>query len=161
MKNTDASNDPAPKGNGAAREEKPAEEPRADATSSKPSEERSAEADRAFLAKVAVYSGEMSAGLGIKALNRELLAAQLDDPVFRNALKDRVIHGVEQSLSDVEVSYGVDAEVIAEAADAFVEAIKQGSDETVTRKVAQGDAPEPGEDGRLEYPLNPDNLPMN
>ena len=117
--------------------------------------------DRAFLAKVAVYADGLSAGLGIKILNRDVLLGELSEPDRREPLRSRVIRHIEQAISDADVSYGVDGEAVAGAAEAFLAAVEQGSEDMVARKVAEGEPPEPGEDACLEYPLNPDNQPMH
>lgn len=116
--------------------------------------------DRAFVARVAVYAGGLSAGLGIKPVDRGLLVEAVADPAQRSALKAKVLDRLGQALDKAEVTNGVDAAVLPEAAEAFVEAIAKGEDNVVARKVATGDPPEPAESARLEYPLNPDSLPM-
>jgi uncharacterized protein (DUF342 family) len=117
--------------------------------------------DKAFVARVAIYAAGLSAGLGIKALDRALLLTQLTDAAQKTALKSRVMDRVTQAVSDAGVTYGLDAEALSDGADAFMAALETGEDEMVSRKIAEGEAPTPGEDARLEYPLNPDDLPMH
>jgi uncharacterized protein (DUF342 family) len=117
--------------------------------------------DKAFVARVAVYAGGLAAGLGIKAVDRPLLVAQLSDSSQKAALKSRVMDRATQAVSDAGVTYGLDAEALSGGVDAFVAALETGEEEMVSRKIAEGEAPTPGEDARLEYPLNPDNLPMH
>jgi uncharacterized protein (DUF342 family) len=116
--------------------------------------------DQAFLVKAAVYERGMAAGIGLKALDRARLRQQLGQSSGRAVLKERVRRRVEEALRQAEVSNGEDAAAIEEAIEAFLAVAEKGGEEAVARKVAQGDLPEPGEAGWLEYPLNPDNLPM-
>jgi uncharacterized protein (DUF342 family) len=117
--------------------------------------------DGAFVARVAVYAGGLSAGLGIKPVDMRTLKSAVQDPAQRSSLKAKVLDQLSQALDQAEVTNGVDSAVLPEAAEAFVEAVAQGDDSVVARKVATGDPPEPAESARLEYLLNPDDLPMH
>jgi uncharacterized protein (DUF342 family) len=116
--------------------------------------------ERALVAKVAPYAKGLAAGLGLKALKPDLLAAETSDPQRRETLKQYVVKRINAAIGEAGVSAGVDGDAITEAAEVLLTAVAQGDTKMVTRKVAQGEAPEPGEDGRLEYPMNPDNAPM-
>ena len=115
----------------------------------------------AVFAKVAIYAGGLSAGVGIKALAPKLLRSMIDKPGGRETVRSAILNKINTAMNEAGVSYGVDSEVISEAADALLDGISQGESETITRKIAEGKAPEPGEDGYLEYLMNPDNLPMH
>ena len=119
------------------------------------------ELDLAFIAKVAVYERGLAAGIGMKALKPELLQKVLKSSIGPKILRKRAMQRAEQAISEANISHGVDSAAVAEAVDVFLKGIDEGDTRMVTRKVALGDLPEPGEDGRLLYLLNPDNLPMH
>ena len=148
---------------GTAQEDEEARGEPQDSGKSNPESERAAEhpLDKAFVARVVIYAGGLAAGLGIKAVDRPLLVAQLSDSSQKAALKSRVMDRASQAVSDAGVTYGLDAEALSGGADSFVAALETGEEEMVSRKIAEGEAPTPGEDARLEYLLNPDNLPMH
>lgn len=115
----------------------------------------------AYAVKAAVYEGGLAAGVGLKILSPKPLRPQVATGEGRKAFKAQVLERIAEALSRAGVTQGEDGAAIEEAAEAFLAKVQEGSSELVARKVAQGEPPEPGQAGRLEYPLNPDSRTMH
>lgn len=111
--------------------------------------------------KVAVYQAGQAAGLGIVANDPARMATLLRDEVKAGLIREALRKQVDEELARQGVTYGVQEEAIRAAVEEFVERVTAGSGTMATRKVAQGQPPEPGEDGWLEYPLNPGGHPLH
>ena len=116
--------------------------------------------NRTFLVKVAPYANGLAVGLGIKVLD-DGLKKRLAIASERKAFSSLVAGRVDQALSDAGMSSGVDGAAVSEAVEAFVKAASHGETNMFARKIGNGNEPEPGEDGRLVYVLNPDEKAMH
>ena len=109
----------------------------------------------------AVHSSGLIGGIGLKVVDAELLYLDADEPDWLERLAALVMEQVRQALGQEGIVYGLLDEEIQGAVDEFVEQIGQGEVAAVTRKVAEGEAPEAGVDGWIEYPLNPRGRPFH
>ncbi len=117
--------------------------------------------DRAFSVKATVYAKGLYAGIGIKASGPGLLKQHLaDNKQEEEELKQKILGQAHQALSDNGVK-NFQEDALQDAVETFLAQVRDGSGDMVARKVAEGQAPEPGEDGKIEYSLNPDDLPMH
>jgi hypothetical protein len=114
-----------------------------------------------FAAKVAVYAHKMKAGVGLQAFEVNMLKKMLHKSGGDAALKRLCTERIYSKISELSFGYGIDDAAISGAVDAFIESVVNGSGEPVARQIAEGDPGVPASDGRLEYLLNPDNLPMH
>ena len=110
--------------------------------------------------KVSVYGAGMAAGLGIKCTNPPLMKKFLADSTRLQDFRGMLRRQIDVELARQKVVYGLDEEVIVHAVSAFVNGVSEGTESMVMRRIAEGQLPEPGEDGRLEYVLNPDGLAL-
>ena len=115
--------------------------------------------EKSLFAKVALYAKKTSAGLGLKPvrtviLNKLLKMVGVEE--FRKLIRRQIDH----AMSEATVCYGVEETQIGDAIEALIKTIEQGSSDTIARKIAQGDLPEPGKSTYIQYVLNPNNKPM-
>ena len=111
--------------------------------------------------KVAVYQGGLAAGLGIAAADPARMANLLSDGAKAGLIREALRKQVGEELARQGVTSGVQEEAILAAVEEFVGRVATGSGAMATRKVAEGQPPEPGEDGWLEYPMNPGGHPLH
>lgn len=123
-------------------------------------EENNNQKEEAFSIKVTVYAKGLFAGIGIQALDADLLKLESEDSELGEKLKQKILNQAHQVLSDKGVKE-VKEDALQEAVEEFIVRVQDANTQMVARKVAEGQAPDPGEDGRIEYELNPDNLPRN
>jgi len=108
----------------------------------------------AIWVKSAVHAGGLVGGIGLRPADLPVLRKILDVLDGRRRLQELVVARVRQELHTAGIVQGIQDEEIQAAAVAFVEAVAAGSTEAFARKVAVGEAPEPGQDGYIEYVLN-------
>ncbi|MDA0747134.1 MAG: FapA family protein [bacterium] len=110
--------------------------------------------------KAAVYQSGQAAGLAIKTTNPERIAELLQDPGEAHVLRDRMRQKIGEALSVQNITSGIlDDEILATVED-FCTKVLEGTGTLATRKIAEGQPPQPGEDGWLEYVQNPNGLPL-
>ena len=127
----------------------------------KSSDSRETILNKIFTAKVAAYAKNMKAGVGLQVLSVKMLKKMLHADGGDEALKKLCTERIYGRISDSGFGYGIDDAAISEAADVFLEMVVNESGEVVARQIAEGEPAVPATDGRLEYLLNPDNLPMH
>lgn len=110
--------------------------------------------------KVAVYQAGQAAGLGIRATDPSLMLVLLQDEERAQQIRERLRQQVNEELTRQGITYGIQEEEVQAAIEAFVQSVATGTGAMVTKKIAEGQLPESGKDGWLEYPLNPDKLPL-
>lgn len=109
--------------------------------------------------KAAVYQAGQAAGLGIRTTAPALmqtLQRALGVPQMRQMLRLQV----EAEFTRQGITYGLQEDAVQATIDEFIQNVESGAGAMVTRKVAEGQLPEAGQDGWLAYPLNPDALPL-
>ena len=116
--------------------------------------ERSNPLAAAIWVKSAVHAGGLVGGIGLKPADPTVLRSTLKVLDGRRRLLELVVARVHQELHAAGIVYGVQDEEIQAAAESFVESVATGSTDAFARKVAVGEAPEPGQDGYIEYLLN-------
>ena len=104
--------------------------------------------------KGAVHGEGLVGGIALKAIHLSFLRKAIRKPDGRSQLEKVALVRTYEALEKVGISYGIKDEEIQVAVDDFLELIDKGEQEAVAHKVAEGEAPEPGEDGWIEYPLN-------
>ena len=113
------------------------------------------------LIKVVIYQAGQAAGLGLRATDPVRFARLLSNEVRVQQLRAVLRQGVDTELEHTGVTHGVMEEEIQVTIDTFLEGAAAATGEMVTRKVAEGELPAAGSDAWLEYPDNPDKLPLN
>ena len=111
--------------------------------------------------RAAVYQSGQAAGLGIKAADPDFMAALFQDPVTSKLIRDLLRQQVDEELALRGISVGILQEEIMGTIGDFVQKILDGAGTMATRKVAEGQPAEPGQDAWLEYPLNPNGQPCH
>jgi uncharacterized protein (DUF342 family) len=96
----------------------------------------------------------MIGGLGLKGIDPPLLRKQLKKPHGRPEMVTVVMERAYRALEEAGIIYGIKDDEVQAAALEFLEKIAQKKGDAVAHKVAEGEAPEPGEDAWIEYPLN-------
>ena len=115
----------------------------------------------AIVAKGVVHGLELVGGLGIKATKPDRLRKALQSQAGRKLVRSVVLDAVANALASGNITYGVEQAEIESAVEAFLEIVADESGNAVTRRVANGQPPERGQDGRVEYPLNYRGLPFS
>lgn len=115
----------------------------------------------AISARGAVHSSGLIGGIGLKVVDAERLFLEAEEADWLERLAELVMEQVRKALDQEGIVYGLLDEEIQRAVDEFVEQIGRGETAVVTRKVAEGEAPEAGIDGWIEYPLNPRGRPFH
>ncbi|MBI2504156.1 MAG: DUF342 domain-containing protein [Candidatus Latescibacteria bacterium] len=110
--------------------------------------------------KAVVYEAGQAAALGIKTSNPALIKSLLEDPDQQRELRSLLRQQVQAEMGRQGISYGVDEEQVAQVIDTFVEMVLKGTGDMASRKVADGEKPTPGEDGKLEYVRNPQGVAL-
>ncbi|MCC7264448.1 MAG: DUF342 domain-containing protein [Candidatus Latescibacteria bacterium] len=110
--------------------------------------------------KAVVYEAGQAAALGIKTPNPEMIKGLLEDPGLQRELRTLLRRQVQAEMGCQGISYGIDDDKIAQAIDSFVDQVLQGTGAMATAKIAQGEQPVVGEDGRLEYVRNPQGVAL-
>ena len=108
----------------------------------------------AIAAKAAVHGNGLMGGIALKATKLGPLNKVLAQPDGRERLEKAVRLCVQQAMDKAGIVYGVQDDEILTAATQFVDHAAAGKDDVVTRKIAEGEAPEAGESARIEYSLN-------
>lgn len=108
----------------------------------------------AIWAKSAVNADGLVGGVGLKAIDLRRLQQALAQPGGQEVVLGAVLAKLGQSLAEAGIVHGVREEEVQAAAEAFVQAVAEGKKEAIARRVAEGEAPQPGEPGWIEYPLN-------
>jgi hypothetical protein len=111
--------------------------------------------------RAAVFQKGLAAGVGIKSQDDKFMATLLRDPVEGGLILDLIRQQVNAELARRGVSAGIIEEEVLGAIDDFVKSVKAGSGLMGTRKVAEGQPPQPGVNGQLVYLLNPNGLPLH
>ena len=115
----------------------------------------------AIWVKSAVHAGGLVGGIGLKAVDVALLQSALVEPDGRGKLLKLVISRVHAELETAGIVHGLEEDGIAAAAQSLVEAVEAGSPDAFARKVAKGEAPEPGQGGYIEYLQNYRGVPFS
>lgn len=110
--------------------------------------------ESALVARGAVHASGLIGGIGLKAAKPELLRQVGAWPGGQMLLTRMVRRRAEQALEQAGIVYGVLDEELQAAVEEFVEAVLQGEERVVTRKIAQGEPPQAGQPAWIEYPLN-------
>ena len=110
--------------------------------------------------KVAVYQGGQAAGLGIKTTNPAFMAAFLREPDGPDRLRAMLRKQIDKEMGGQGITFGVKDDEVQAAVNQFVESCTAGQEQMATRKIAEGQPAEQGEDAFLEYPLNPGGQPL-
>lgn len=110
--------------------------------------------------KASVYRSGMAAGLGIKAGQPDLIRKWLRDTRIAPAVMQWLKENVDAEIARRGITSGLDDAAVQGAIDTFVEKLLRGTEIMVVQKIASGEPPEAGSDGKLEYALNPDGLPL-
>lgn len=113
-----------------------------------------AELVAAIVVRAAESSGGLVGGVGLKAKDVEKLQKRLRQPDGAQEIQALVCARVVNALTKAGITYGIIEEEVAAAAEEFTGLLESGQGAMVTHKVAAGEAPEPGADGRVEYTLN-------
>jgi len=108
----------------------------------------------AVSARGAVHSNGLIGGIGLKAVDLDLLHKVAEEPEGRATLVEVVIECVQQAMEKAGITYGVQDEELQKVVDEFIDGLARGEDKVVTSKIAEGEAPEAGTDGWIEYSLN-------
>ncbi|MEW6756361.1 MAG: flagellar assembly protein A, partial [Candidatus Latescibacterota bacterium] len=106
------------------------------------------------VARAAAHSHDMIAGLGLKAIDADALRQRAAGPGGAEALVAAVEALAEEALGNAGIVCGILDDAVRQAAAEFVAALLGGQERIVTRKVAEGEPPQAGEAGRIEYALN-------
>ena len=109
---------------------------------------------KAILAKGAQHSGGLVGGIGIKAADPKLLRKELRRKDGEKKVRDAVAKCVDEAMTKAGITYGIKDDELKAAIDDFLDVVANRKGDVVTRKVAEGEAADPGEDGWIEYPLN-------
>jgi len=112
------------------------------------------------MVRAAIYEKGLSAGVGIKATNVQLLTQFLDDPDRYQLFSDLLRKQIVEELDNQGVVFGVDDVEVNAAVHDFVEMVSAAEGDMVSRRVAHGNAAGNGIDGCFEYALNPNGLPL-
>ncbi len=110
--------------------------------------------------KAVVYEAGQAAALGIKTPNPEMIRGLLEDPDLQRELRSLLRRQVQAEMGCQGISYGIDDDKIAQIIDTFVDQVQKGIGNMATGKVAEGELPVAGEDGRLEYTRNPQGVAL-
>ena len=105
-------------------------------------------------ARAAMHAGGLVGGIGLKALDPLLLRQELAELGGGARVGELATTRLHQALEAAGIVYGVREEEIQAAVDEFLDLLEAGEKAVVARRVAEGEAPEPGEDGWIEYPQN-------
>ena len=108
----------------------------------------------AFVVKGAIHNQGLIGGIGLKVLKPDPLHSAVADRESKLILEKLVVTRIQEALQQAGISYGVKDEAVQQAVDDFVASLSAGSDAVITRKIADGEAPEAGSAGHIEYPLN-------
>ena len=111
--------------------------------------------------RTAVYQSGQAAGLGIKATDPDFMAALFQDAAKSKQIRDLLRQQVDEDLALRGISVGILQEEIMGTIGDFVQKILDGAGTMATRKVAEGQPADPGQDARLEYPFNPNGQPRH
>lgn len=143
-----AAETPAPE---TSKAEKPAKKPAADAAGQEP-EGEFARLPQQIVARSAVSGGGLIGGVGLKARDMDLLhrALEADEESLIAVVRQRL----RDSLATAKITTGIDEEEVEATVRDFVEHVRNEDTSPVAHKVAAGEPPEKGEDGRVEYLLN-------
>ncbi|MCC7265373.1 MAG: DUF342 domain-containing protein, partial [Candidatus Latescibacteria bacterium] len=114
----------------------------------------------AIWVKSAVNADGLVGGVGLKPLDLRRLQETLARPGGQQELLEIVLARLGQSLAEAGIVHGVHDEELQAAAQAFVQAVAAGKSEALARRVAEGEAPQAGEPGWIEYPLNHRGMPF-
>ena len=104
--------------------------------------------------KGAIHNQGLIGGIGLKVLKPDPLHSAVADRESKLILEKLVVTRIQEALQQAGISYGVKDEAVQQAVDDFVASLSAGSDAVITRKIADGEAPEAGSAGHIEYPLN-------
>lgn len=110
--------------------------------------------------KAVIYEAGQAAALGIKTPNPALIKSLLEDPDQQRELRTLLRQQVQEEMGYQGISYGIDDDHVAQVVDTFVEMVLKGTGDMASRKVAEGELPTLGEDGKLEYVRNPQGVAL-
>ncbi|MGA1199290.1 MAG: flagellar assembly protein A, partial [Candidatus Latescibacterota bacterium] len=113
------------------------------------------------LVRAAVFQNGLSAGLGIKSQDDAFLAGLLKDPDTEPLIRDLIHKQTYAEFSRRDISSGIMEEEVLGAIDDFVASVLAGTGVMGTRKVAAGQPPQPGVDGKLVYALHANKEPLH
>ena len=118
-------------------------------------------AQYAFVIKASVYQSGMIGGLGIKCSEPRKVRDALKNPEQSGAVKKWLKEAVDAEISRRNVSYGLIDGAVESTIDTILSNILKGEKPMAVQKIAVGESPVAGSDGRLEYRLNPEGLPLS
>lgn len=110
--------------------------------------------------RVVVYQAGHAAAVGIQAQDSRSLTNMLGDGGFAGEFPDLLHQYITAEIGRQGIKIGLDEQAVTDAIADFVGMVKKGSGDLVTRQIAEGQLPVPGEDARLEYVFNPDGVPI-
>lgn len=110
--------------------------------------------------KAVVHERGMVASIGLKATQLSMLEVFLQDADRFQRFRDLLRQQVDRELARHEVTHGIKEGSIVEAVDTFLDNVVAGEDEVVSRRVAEGTAPEEGMDGYFDYSFNLGGKPL-
>ncbi|MBT5830297.1 MAG: DUF342 domain-containing protein, partial [Candidatus Latescibacteria bacterium] len=113
------------------------------------------------IVRVAVFENGLAAGLGIKSLDDEFMAGLLGDPNVEPLIRELVRQQINAEFSRREISSGIIEEEVLGGIDDFVKNVLDRTGKMATRRVAEGQAPEPGVDAKLVYVLQVNGEPLH
>jgi len=113
------------------------------------------------LVRAAVFQNGLAAGVGIKSQDDVFLSGLLRDPDAEPLIRDLIHKQIQAEFSRREISSGILEEEVLGAIDDFVKAVLAGTGLMGTRKVAEGQPPQPGVDGKLVYVLHANQEPLH
>ena len=113
-----------------------------------------------MVVRVAVYRAAQVAALGVRSTDPAVFTSLLARADFERGFPDILRQQIHAEMRRHGIDTGVDEAAIEEAIAATMHALRAGSVETVSRKIAAGELPEDGTDSRFEYILNPDGLAL-
>ncbi len=112
------------------------------------------------LIKAVIYEGGQVAALGIKTPNPALIKRLIEDADQQRELRSLLQQQVQAEMGHQEISYGVDDDKVAQVIDTFVGMVMKGTGGMASGKIAEGELPIAGEDGKLEYVRNPQGVAL-
>jgi len=108
----------------------------------------------AFVVRGAIHNRGLIGGIGLKVLDSQPLQTAVGNSESKLLLEKIVLARTQEALAAAGISYGIKDEALQGAVDDFIASLSAGSEDVITRKVADGEAPEPGSNGHIEYALN-------
>jgi len=112
-------------------------------------------------AKAAVHGGGLVGGLALKVAKPDGLRRVLAKPDGRPRSLKAVLAVAGKALDDAGITYGIMDDALRDMVMELLDKVAQGEPAAIARKVAEGEEPQPGQDGYVEYPLNHNSRPYH